>query len=339
MAVLFSDEQSNAFPAGVQVILYPANAPQTPQYVVGTDWTQAGGLCPYLVVNGGSEYVAVFVGRQGPTVQQTFTGGSGITTDVTVAPYRSPSLTETNYAYLQTQTLYPQGEGWWGDEGRAPGGVAWAIAFAFGAIFSTLDTAAQNRLQAARVQSSSGSFVDSWVYDFLGQWLPRYTGESDSSFRARAYAALSAPKTTLQSIQNIVMAYFAAIAASQTGLMGFNAPIGAFDSIQGVYDFLAAGGASLPQILVWDRQSRPDLANEFGINPDNDDGSFVIQLGYAVANEQAWYLDYECLDYNSYLLEIDQFVETPPDPRLGALVNFVKAAGSKPIYLTTSITP
>ena len=90
-----------------------------------------------------------------------------------------------------------------------------------------------------------------------------------------------------------------------------------------------------PDILVWDRQSRPDLANKYGINPRNNDGTFVIQVGLKDVFGLAWFLNNSFLNDTTFLAAglIDiSFSLTAPDPRLAALVNFVKAGGSKPLY-------
>lgn len=337
MAVQFTDEAGNAMAAGVQVSVYPAGLEQTPTSLVGTDWTQAGGLCPNLSLVSGTSYIALFVGRQGPAFAQEFVGASG-TTNVQVVPYRSPSLTTTNYATLQTSALWTKGPAWWSDAARASGGVAWALAYAFAKIFGSLDASTQQRLQVARIQSSAGTDVDSWAYDFLGQWLPRYTGESDTSFKSRVYAALVAPKTTLQAIQNIVQAYFTAISQLTFAGLAFDSESGSFDSSVGSFDAVTSSVVVPASILVWDRQSRPDLANLYNVNPKNNDGSFVIQLGYAT-DSGAWFLDNSALDYETFLLNIDQWQLSAPDPRLGALVNFVKAAGAKPLYLIQIYNP
>jgi hypothetical protein len=340
MGLYFTDADSNPMAAGVKVSVYPASAPQqNAANLVATDWTQAGGYCPNIVVSDSVNYVAVFIGRQGPTNVQAFTGGAGTDTTVQCSSYSSPALTAMNWAYFLTLRLLPKGPAWWGDDARQLGAVAWAMAYAFGAALENLGDTAQEFIQAIRVQSSAGSDVDTWAYDFLGQWLPRFTGETDASFKSRIYIALQAPKTTLDCIYAMVVAYYIAVSMSTVGTLAFDeSGGGAFDGI-GAFD-LIADSIPMPTIAVWDRQSRPDLANEFHINPNNNDYSFVIQLGFTNINEGAWYLDYGSLDYDSFLLDINNWdaSETPPDPRLGALVNFVKAAASKPIYLTTVLS-
>lgn len=342
MAIQFLDEIGDPMAAGVEVSVYPAGGPQNASTLVGTDWTQAGGLCPNIALETATSYIAVFVGRQGPTGTVAFIGDGNDTTVVTVSPYRSPSLTTANYAALQAAGLWPKGPAWWSDVARAVGGIAWALAYAFGAIWQFLDTAAQQRLQAARLQSAAGADVDSWAYDFLGQWIPRYDGEGDQSFKRRIIAALAAPKTTLAAIANIVDAFYNAVGAeSETGALAFDNNLGGFDLDRGGFDLLSGAAEGAPSVYVWDHQSRPDLDTLYQISEHFGVGWFVIQIGFSLTNESAWYLDYESVDYNSYLLDIDQWDAslTPPDPRLGALVDFVKAGGSKPVYLTTLLTP
>jgi len=96
--------------------------------------------------------------------------------------------------------------------------------------------------------------------------------------------------------------------------------------------------AGIPKIHVWDLQSCPDLANQWNVNPDNDDASFVIQIGSA--NSTGWMLDNSYLDDNTYLIDPNVWTlsSNPPDARLGALVNFVKAGGTWPLYLTANLT-
>ena len=324
--------------AGVEVKLYPEGVPPSDANLIGTDWTQSGGLCPNLFAVDGQSYVAFFTGRQGPATAQEFTGDGTNPTVVDCLPYRAPSLTTDNYASLITQRLLPKGVSWWGDQYLQPGGgIAWAMARAMGAMLQFFDSSTQDRLQAARLQSSAGGDVDTWAFDFLGQYVPRFTGESDQSFKNRIYAALANPKTTLASIYAMVLAFYTAVETSAGGALAFDAPFGAFDAPVGAFDLSTAGGGSLPSISVWDHHSRPDLDALYKISKRFGVGWFVIQAGFNLPALRAWYLDYGYVDYDSFLIDINNWnaSTTPPDPRLGELVNFVKAEGTKPIYLTT----
>src|SRR6185437_4236547 len=133
------------------------------------------------------------------------------------------------------------------------------------------------------------------------------------------------------------LAFYTAVETSAGGALAFDAPFGAFDAPVGAFDLSTAGGGSLPSISVWDHHSRPDLDALYKISKRFGVGWFVIQAGFNLPALRAWYLDYGYVDYDSFLIDINNWnaSTTPPDPRLGELVNFVKAEGTKPIYLTT----
>jgi hypothetical protein len=349
MPLQFNDEVGNPLPAGVQVTVFPAPTAHLPNLSmnsgpIGTDWTQAGGLCPNLYVKTGLSYVAFFFGRQGPLFAQPFAGGGSSTTIVPCMQYRSPSMTETNWAQLQTKTLWPKGNTvWWGDQYREPGGgVAWATAYGIASVMRWLDCNAQNQLQAARLQSSQDSDVDTWAADFLGPVGVRYLAETDPWYKARIYALLSKPNTTVAAIQAIASLFYAWLATQlglgQSGGQALDV-LGGLD-VQGGLDItsITPSQGIVPTVYVWDRQTRPDLANQYNVNPNNNDGSVVIQVGLAYT--VAWQLDNSFLDVNTFLINPNEFTlsDTAPDPRLGMLVNFKKAGGAWPRYLSADLT-
>jgi hypothetical protein len=338
--IAFVDETGlNPLPAGLEVSVYPATGPQNASTLVGTTWLAAGGIANVTVENA-VNYIAVFFGRQAPQNVQAFVGGSGTTTTAVVQAYRSPTLSIQGYT-AEHVNLWPKGDAWFGDAAGQQGGNAYAVAFALSAVLAEMDAGVQYELERARAQSSIGPDLDSWAADFLGNFVIRLYGESDLSFYGRVVAALSANKTTIAALQAIVTLFYQAIAQQMATSSVPNLSYDGFGSYDGSggYDatFTAPSAASvIPFIDVWDRQSRPDLANLYNVNPNNDDGSFVIQVGLTDPLGQAWFLDQSFLDCTTFLAagaDEASITTTAPDPRLGALVTFVKAAGTKPLYL------
>jgi hypothetical protein len=357
MALQFLDEAGNALPAGVRVTVYQPNgnvpgaiAPPPLGAFIGQAFTTPGGLCNINVMQS-VPYIALFdMSSQAPTSIPGFSGsgaGSGFagfsggtgTTVVTLSGYRSPTLSTAGYAQLQT-ALWPKG--WFADTARRPGGNAYGVGVLVGAMIAQVDSFFEVVHGALRLPSCVGPQVDSWARDFFGPYLPRYQGESDAVYVSRIYTALQLPKTTLQEIQAMVQGFYMAIAQE----LGYGMGGGQTLDLTGALD--VQGGADIsgpfqpsqlsPTVYVWDRQSRPDLANQYNINQHNNDGSFVIQVGLAFAS--GWNLDYSYLDYNAWLINPNQYTlsNSPPDPRLGALVAFCKAGGAWPRYLTADLT-
>jgi hypothetical protein len=353
MALQFFDETGvNALPAGIRVTVYQPQDPiQKPSdfitqlgVLIGSAFTTPGGNCAVDVQTAVS-YIAVFdMSGQAPGEQISgippfveFIGGGSDPTTIVIPGYRSPTLSTTGYANNMA-ALWPRG---WFTDGLVSPGIAYGIAILKAAIFAQADAFGELIHGALRLQSSAGSQIDTWAYDFFGGNLPRYQGETDASYYARILIALQAPKTTLFDIQAMAQAFYNAI----TGGIGQGAMMGDVLDISGGLDVVGGlditqGGSAIdtPQVYVWDRQSRPDLANLYNVNPNNNDGSFVIQVG--IVNALVWFLDNSYLDNDTYLSDPNSFTLSgnPPDPRLGALVNFVKAGGTKPLYLVADLT-
>jgi hypothetical protein len=91
---------------------------------------------------------------------------------------------------------------WFGDWADAP-----IISALLNGIASTLSTAyllimffwAQTRLD-----TSSGGWIDIWASDFLGNSLPRKTGESDSSYIARIKIAIFQKRATRPAMESML---------------------------------------------------------------------------------------------------------------------------------------
>lgn len=330
----FVDEDGNStLPAGISCTIYNADVNGNPTTLVGSAYTTFGGYCA-VDVSLAANYVAEFVGAQAPTANQTFSGSSGLTV-VTVANYRSPVLSPLSYANAAC-TLYPIG--WAGASELLVGGGLHAVMRGLLGPTASIDSLMQQVQGALRLFSCTGSLIDSWAADYLGSYIVRYDQESDASFMGRVVAALQMPKCTIAALQAIVTAFYAAI-ATETGEASYQNLTfdgqGGYDTWGG-YDMSQGFAPVVPSVSVWDRQSNPTLANLYDVNPNNDDGSFVIQIAWSPPNEDAWYLDHGHVDYESYLIDIGSYTlsDTAPDPRLGALVNFTKAGGTKPLYLT-----
>lgn len=333
------DEVGNPAPASISVSVYPSPGPQTPDTLIATDFTIANGICPDISVSAAVSYVATFYGNQGPTSPQTFVGSAGDTTVVTVLGYRSPSLSQDGYAIEQT-LIWPTGPGWFGDEARQPGGNAWAVAWMIASLLALFDLEAQTIIESERIQSAVGPEINAWALDFLNGFFPQFIAESYTSYKGRVIALLSGQKCTVAGIQAIVDGFYVAIedelAQGYAGNITYDGQ-GGYDS-QGGYDVTNPFNPAdtLPTILVWDRQKRPDLANTYNVNPNNDNGDFVIQIGFNPLFPGAWYLDHSHLDLETFLIDSTTFElsEVAPDPRLGALVDLIMAGGTHPLYLT-----
>lgn len=343
----FMDETGiNPLPAGIQVSVYPSTGPQTALTLIGMAWTEPGGYCNITPVQSVT-YVAAFIGNQAPQSQAPFTGGAPATTTVVTCPnYRSPSLSTDGYAVEQTN-IWPTGPGWFGDAAKVPGGTAYALAEGNGAMLEVLDLSTQSVLSSMRLQSSMGGDIDTWAFDFLGPFLsrfPSFADIDDAHWIAFVMAFLGGQKTTRPGIQAIVQAFYTCIelelAAAYAGGITYDGG-GGYDS-QGGFDQPIGFNPSsiLPSVFVWDRNYRPDLANLYNVNPSNDNGDFVIQLGFNPQFADGWFLDHSHLDFETFLIDDVTYVLSPtaPDPRLANVVNLYKAAGARPLYLTMLAT-
>ena len=344
--IQFFDETGlNPLPPGVLVAITDQNGK-----AIGTAYTTLGGYFSVPVATAVT-YTATFIGTQAPQQSQTFVGAATLDpteqyTLVSVQNYRSPVISAAGYADLASEL---QPNGWYAQSEIVPGGGLHAVMRGLLGGQALIDGELQQIQAAMRLPSCTGPAIDSWARDFFNSpgpsgtaVLPRYPQESDASYMGRIVSMLSLPKCTIQAIQNVTVAFYTAIAI-QTGEdltqnLTFDS-LGGFDNIGG-YDVAPGFTPYIPAINVWDRQSRPHLADLYNINPDNDDGSFVIQIGSGFANTDAWFLDRSSLDYSSFLINPNQYTlsTTAPDPRLAALVNFVKAGGTQPLYLTALTT-
>lgn len=326
--MIFYDETGlNPLPAGIQVFIYPATGPQT---LVASGWTQPGGVVPFTLSNA-VNYSGIFLGRQAPP-NQVVVGGATFACQ----GYSSPSLSQAGYIAEQAQLLPG---GWFGETATVAGGNTFPILQGNAALLAALDTMAQYEIGKMRLQSSAGTDVDSWARDFLGTSLQRFYNESDLVYIGRVEAALAAEKCTIPAIQAAVEGFYTAIAPemalAEVPNIAYDSGQGGYDTGRGGYDavFAAPSIASvMPTILVWDRMTQPALAAEYGVS----EPQFVISIGFADPEGWAWYLDNSYLDNDTFLIASASsatLLPTAPDPRLGALVNFTKAAGTEPLYL------
>lgn len=337
----FYDETGiNPLPAGIEVTVYVSTAQQVPANVIGVGWTKPGGLCDIENLSNAVIYVATFFGKQAPLQQAPFVGDApGTLVAVTCDGYRSPALSIDGYANEQAN-FWPSGPGWFGDEAREVGGTAYALAQGNGAMLAVLDLEEQGVLSEMRLQSSEGADIDSWALDMIGPEVSRYVGVTDQQWITFIEAFLSGEKLTRAGIQGIVDAFYTCIedelAAAYSGNLTYSG-MGGYDS-GGGYDVTNPFNPAdvLPTVYVWDRQSRPDLANTYNVNPNNDNGDFVIQIGFNPLFPESWFLDHSHLDFETFLVDSTTFTlsATSPDPRLAVLVALYKQAGTHPLYLT-----
>jgi hypothetical protein len=333
------DNDGNPFPAGVHVIVSLG----TTQVIDG--WTRHTGTCPEIVgLTPGAVYTLTFIGRQGPnwTVNFTATTGNQI---VGVSGYRSPNLNAAGFAKLQTQRLWPKGQGWWGDAARTSGGVAWALAYGIGAMLEKLGLATQQQLEAARLFSCSGNEIATWASDYLGYLLPPIIGEADTAYiqRILTWMTVVIPwVTTSTALKAVAQMYLSILKYFKSGQMMSLDTTGALDTrgsmddpivnsqgssptaaigldTQGALDNL--GGLDVatvqfnpPTIIIFDWQDNPTLSALLPLNRDN--GEFCV------------YFQYPNISDNSiHLMGVVPSV-------LQLWVNAVKAQGTLPIFAT-----
>jgi hypothetical protein len=327
MVQFFDETGYSNLPAGVNVSIFAAGA------LVGSAFSQPGGLVNLSVVQGVA-YVAEFAGFQGPAGTASFTGGVATsTTQVIVPAYRSPSLSVVGYTIEQANVL-PTGPGWYSDAAKSPGGVTWAVLTAGAALLGQLDFQTQVAISTMRLQSCVGSDIDSWVFDFFGGILPRYFLETDTLYIARVIAILTSTKLTCQGIQQVVVAFYNSIGWELSAAYAQNITFdgqGGYDT-QGGYDEGQSYSVAAPVVLVWDLMTQPALAAQFGIKEPR----FVVMVGFDPPSASAWFLDHGYVDFDSYLVTQNNFTVSlvAPDPRLAALVNLVKSAAFRPVYIT-----
>ena len=326
--MIFYDETGlNPLPAGIQVLIYPASGVQT---LVASGWTQPGGFVPFTLANA-ANYSGVFLGRQAPPNQAVVGGAS-----FACQGYRSPSLSLAGYIAQQAQLLP---NGWFGESATVAGGNTYPVLAGNAALLAALDVMAQYEIGKMRLQSSVGADIDSWARDFLGTSLQRFYNESDQVYIGRVEAALAADKCTIPAIQAAVTGFYTAIspemALAEVPNIAYDSGQGGYDTGRGGYDavFTAPSAASVvPDILVWDRMTQPALAAQYGVS----EPEFVVQIGFKDIEGWAWYLDNSYLDNDTFLVasaSSGSLVTVAPDTRLGALVDFTKAAGTQPLYL------
>ena len=296
----FMDETGvNALPSGILVTIVGSVSGSSSAY------TTPGGYVAVTPADG-SECTAAFFGQQGPLEPQIFTANDdGSTTTIVVPAYRSPSLSQEGYIGAQIE-LWPRG--WFSDTARSPGGVAYAIATGLAAELEKLDQQIDGALATMRLFTSSGTDIDTWAQDFLGDSFPRVanmnTGvaESDESYTYRIVRRLMLLLTTLPCVQGVVT------------------------------DYLTAIGFDAATVTVFDAQSNPQLAAAVGIHKPQ----FCILFGYPSSNIPRWILGQSYLG-NTTILGGSNYVAGPPlSTEFDALVRSVKALGTKPIYVSGS---
>jgi hypothetical protein len=345
-SLAFVDETGiNPLPAGILVTVTNASTGAP----VGAAWTQPGGTVA-IGVSAGTQYIAAFsLSAQAPEDPLEFTpDGNGATYVIAVSPYRSPSLSAVGYTQLEMAKLV---RGWFGDTARAPGGVAYAIGFALAAGLFAFDGQTQANLGIQRLQGSQGADIDSWSLDMVGPMFVRYPAESDQLFIARNELMVARPRCTINAIQALVQAFYDSVIAGwqKTGNEAL-----AFDEAGGMNISGAFDTAPTPQVpknpppvVVWDSMTAPDLAQKFlYLGQPVGPLEFVIQVGTLndYLNQQ---LEYDTaggfdtqggLNINAQQGGAPTLTATPPDPRLGQIVNLIaKAAGTLPLYLIGSL--
>jgi hypothetical protein len=152
------------------------------------------------------------------------------------------------------------------------------------------------------VQQASGMYLDlhGIAYDTL-----RFPGELDDPYRARILQALTSGRLTIPALQAAVVNYYASAYTTQ------------------------------PTILVWDLQSRPDLAAAYGIVRCQ----FVIDITFEVSPANFFFAGRSYANRNTFSSD-GSFgsgggFSASPDPNLTAIVQRYKAAAYQPVFRIT----
>ena len=344
--LFFNDETGlNALPPGVLVTVTDAITGAE----IGVGYTQFGGGVN-IDVMGAVAHIATFQGTKVAATPCTFFGSAvaGADTVISVPGYRSPLKSQAGYAHA-IASRYPRGDAWGGSAARKPGGGLWNL-FSLGAAAPATMDQFTGELQAAlRLPTCVNGDLDSWAADFFGNFLLRYQGESDALYQGRIVAAFGA-HCTIDAIEALVNAFYQATLAERAqasqqnlafdtgGSFGEATAPNQVDQGRGAFDVYIPPineSALIPTVDVWDAQTQPTLAAANNIAPPQ----FVIQIAVNITAD-AWFLDNSGLDVNAFLFNFGSLMQlpTPPDPRLAALVNLCKAAGTQPIYFVTDTT-
>jgi hypothetical protein len=340
--IAFVDESGlSNLPAGLLATVYSGAIPISAN-IVGTAYLQTGGIATFANVQPNSEYCATFVGAvtQSPptTALCVFTTPSTGASTAIVLGYVSPTLSIAGYAAAQT-SLYPLNR--FSPAALAPGGTAYALAYGLAALLARLDLQTQTTRAALRLQSCQGGAIDSWAYDFLGNFFTRCPIDTDASWYNEILAILQTPKTTIGGLQSILKTFLPCILFNFKPMtVAFDTegsvdnyggvdevptqipvaptiPIGA-DNYGGVdtQGFVDAPTPAVqtPAVSVFDSQSNPALSAT--ISPNIVPGQFCVYFsypGYTDANIRPI---------------------APLTPLLAQIVGLWKASGVKAIYAT-----
>jgi hypothetical protein len=328
MIAFFDETGISPFPPGVKVTVVDDST------LVGVGYTTVGGLVS-LSLTSGQTYAASFVGTQAADAQPVVFVATGGTTSVTVPGYRSPALSAYGYAEAQMDELSPED---YPQSARLWGGIAYALGYAFGSGMASTDLGTQQVLAACRLQSCTGSMIDSWANDYIGAGVwSRGAQETDAAYIARIELWFATRKTTLYGIQTLLQAFIIA----QANVSALTAPMaldvsGALDE-SGALDGGTITNVSqlLPTISCFDYQSNANLSEQVGLV--RDEGQFAILFSFPNASLlKQWFLGQSFLNENAFLLT-NQFQQIAvPSPAIGQLVKRIKLPGTNPIYVSNS---
>lgn len=96
---------------------------------------------------------------------------------------------------------------WLSDAAKEPGGVAYALFYAFATQFAYISTQLEYAWETCRLATATDTSLDLFSEDFFGNTLPRLGGESDAHFRQRISAALFQPKVSRPAIVADIESY------------------------------------------------------------------------------------------------------------------------------------
>jgi hypothetical protein len=154
--------------------------------------------------------------------------------------------------------------------------------------------------------------------------------ETDAVFSQRIRNDIVAPKNTLAAIaakvNEYLQTYYTAQVVGEQNLLGLDTA-GSLDGI-GALDGRPSDLPRIPLATAFDIQSNPTLATTVGLTTSQ----FCILLTYGGLVKEGWFLGQSALGSNSYLINPNIQVISPPTEELDAVVEAAKAYGFQQVY-------
>jgi hypothetical protein len=304
VAVTFTDSAGNPLPPEVKAQVVPIGLAPTPANVVASAYI---GILPSVTfaLTDGAAYRVRFRGnrmRNAPLASFVANAADGVT--VAVPGYMSPLQSTLGFT-IEQMTQWTRGM----IGTRVDPVLGRVIARTLATLMFAYQNNAALALQNAFLPSSVGTAIDSWFNDFLGDEVPRYDGELDSTYIARGEAWMQLPFGTLAAIQGAVDDFFATLRDNSTS------------------------------VIVFDRDSNQPLFDYYGLTP-----GMVAIIMYAPATPDVggiMYAGQSFVGQNSFVVNPYGASRsfTSPYPDLDLAVKRVKLGGAVPVYISSRGEP